>query len=83
MEDLLAKIYHSVISNERISNNLGEQYDEKIQKIIVQYKENMSEDEADELQEILYDMAYIIEQGGFIHTITICTIIARTLRTRG
>lgn len=26
----------------------------------------MSEDEADRLQEILYDMAYITEQGGFV-----------------
>lgn len=65
MEDLLAKIYHSVIVNERVGNNVGKKYDEKFQMIIAQYKEKISEDEADKLQEILYDMAYITEQGGF------------------
>lgn len=66
MEGLLAKIYHSVISNESAGHNLGKKYDDKIQMIIAQYKEKMSEDEADKLQEILYDMAYITEQGGFV-----------------
>ena len=66
MEDLLAKIYHSVISVEKESNNLGEVYDNKIREIITQYKENMTEEEVDKLQEILYDMAYVTEQGGFI-----------------
>lgn len=66
MEDLLVKIYQSVISNERISNDMAKKYDEKIQMIIAQYKENISEEESDKLQEILYDMAYVTEQGGFI-----------------
>jgi len=66
MEEMLIKIYHSVISNERDSNSLGKKYDDKIQMIIARYKGDMSEEEADKLQEILYDMAYITEQGGFM-----------------
>lgn len=66
MEELLAKIYHSVISAERVSNNLGEVYDSKIQESIALYKEDRSEAEVDKLQEILYDMAYVTEQGGFM-----------------
>lgn len=55
MEGLLAKIYHSVISNESAGHNLGKKYDDKIQMIIAQYKEKCQK-----MKQIDYKKYYMI-----------------------
>ena len=66
MEDLLVKIYQSVICNEKASIKMGKQYDEQIDKIIKKYKENTDTIDDDQIKARLYDVAYMTEQGGFI-----------------
>lgn len=66
MEELLVKIYQSVISSESDSINLGKKYDNKIQMLIAPYREILSADDVDKLQELLYEVAYVAEQGGFM-----------------
>ena len=66
MEDLLEKIYHSVISNEKESVKLGKDYDRQMEEIFEPLKERFTEDEIDEIRECMYDVAYITEKGGFM-----------------
>lgn len=66
MEDLLVKIYQLIICNESDSTQLAEKYDEKIESVLEPLKENMNEDDAEKLREIIYEVAYITEQGGFM-----------------
>lgn len=66
MEDLLVKIYRTIICNERDSTRLAEMYDEKLEAVLEPLKESMTEDEVEKLREIIYEVAYVTEQGGFM-----------------
>ena len=66
MEDLLVKIYQSVVCNEKAGIKMGKQYDEQIDEIIKKYKEDIDIIDDDQLKAMLYDVAYVTEQGGFI-----------------
>ena len=66
MEDLLAKIYQTIICNERDSTQLAEMYDEKLESVLEPLKESITEDEVEKLREIIYEVAYVVEQGGFM-----------------
>ena len=66
MEDLLVKIYQSVICNEEVSIKMAEKYDEQIDEILENYKEDVAEVDGEQLRSLLYDVAYLTEQGGFI-----------------
>ena len=66
MKDLLVKIYQSVICSEKASIKMGKRYDEQINEIIEKYKEDTDAIDDDQLKAMLYDVAYVTEQGGFI-----------------
>lgn len=66
MEDLLEKIYNSIISNEKESVKLGKEYDKQMEEILEPLKERFTEDEIDKIRERMYDVAYITEKGGFM-----------------
>jgi len=66
MEDLLTKIYKSVVCNESDSVRAGEKYDYHVNQLIEQYADKMNEEEVEFLGERIYDVAYVIEFGGFV-----------------
>lgn len=66
MEDLLVKIYQSVICNEDASIRMAEKYDKQIDDILEEYKEDVLPVDDEQLRALIYDVAYMTEQGGFI-----------------
>ena len=66
MEDLLIKIYQSVICNENESIRMGEKYDKQISEILERYKDDVVMADEEQLHAMIYDMAYLTEEGGFV-----------------
>lgn len=66
MEDLLEKIYQSVVCNEEASIKMAEKYDKQIDEIVEEYKEDVATIDDEQLRALLYDVAYVTEQGGFV-----------------
>lgn len=66
MEDLLLKIYQSVVCNEEASIRMAEKYDKQIDEILGDYKDDVTNVDEEQLRALLYDVAYITEEGGFI-----------------
>lgn len=66
MEDLLLKIYHSVICNEEASIKMAEKYDKQIDEILENYKDDVVNVDEEQLRALMYDVAYVTEEGGFI-----------------
>ena len=66
MEDLLVKIYQSVVCNEKASIKMAEKYDKQIDEILEEYKEDVASIDEEQLRALIYDVAYLTEEGGFI-----------------
>ena len=66
MEDLLEKIYQSVVCNEEASIKMAEKYDKRIDEILEEYKEDVAGVDDEQLRVLLYDVAYVTELGGFV-----------------
>ena len=66
MEDLLLKIYQSVVCNEESSIKMAEKYDKQIDEILESYKEDVVSVDEEQLKALLYDVAYVTEEGGFV-----------------
>lgn len=66
MEDLLEKIYRSVVSNESDSVRMGEKYEVQINRLIERHKDKINEEEMEILKELMYDVGDITERGGFV-----------------
>ena len=66
MEDLLVKIYQSVIINEEESVRMGEKYDEQINEIVNKYEKHVAIVDEEQLYSLIYDVAYVTEEGGFV-----------------
>jgi len=66
MEDLLSKIYHSIICNESDSIEMAEKYEEQIEVIIESLKERLSEEDLELVKECMYEVSFLTEKGGFV-----------------
>ncbi len=66
MKELLKRIFNDVISREDDSFAANKYIDSKIQEIVDDYKEKLNEDELEELRGLLYHVALISEQEGFL-----------------
>ena len=66
MEDLLEKIYQSVVCSEEASIKMAEKYDKQMDEILEEYKEDVDGIDDEQLRALLYDVAYVTEQGGFV-----------------
>ena len=59
MEDLLSKIYHSIICNESYSIEMAEKYEEQIAVIIEPLKERLSEEDLELVKECMYEFSFL------------------------
>lgn len=66
MNELLKRIFTDVISREDDSFATDKYIDSKVQEIVDNYAEKASDDELEELRSLLYQVALIAEQEGFL-----------------
>lgn len=66
MNDLLKRIFTDVVSQEEDSIKADKYMDAEVQKIVDNYKEKLNADELEELRGLLYQVALIAKQEGFV-----------------
>lgn len=65
MNELLNKIFDNVISKEDDSIKMFKNVDEEIDKLIEPYMEQLSDEQLEEIKDLMYGTALIAEQEGF------------------
>lgn len=65
MEDLLSKIYDKVAFYEEDSIKLGKEFDTIITELLEPLRESRTEEEVEEIRELIYQAAYSAEKHGF------------------
>lgn len=65
MKELLKKIFNNVISQEEDAIKILKHVDEEIDKLIEPYKEQFSDEQLEEIKDLMYGTALIAEQEGF------------------
>jgi len=65
MEDLLSKIYDKVAFYEEDSIKLGKEFDTIITELLEPLRESRTEEEVEEIRELIYQAAYSAEKQGF------------------
>ena len=65
MEDLLSKIYDEVAFYEEDSIKLGKEFDTIITELLEPLRESRTEEEVEEIRELIYQAAYSAEKHGF------------------
>lgn len=65
MNELLKKIYESVITYEKDTVEMGSRVDVEINKLIKPYAEQLTDKEMEQLKNLLYQTALTAEQEGF------------------
>ena len=66
MEDLLSKIYDKIAFYEQDGVQLGEKYDNVVNELLKPLEGNKTEDETEEIRELIYNASYSAEKYGFI-----------------
>lgn len=65
MEDLLSKIYDKVAFYEEDSIKLGKEFDIIITELLEPLRKSRTEEEVEEIRELIYEAAYSAEKYGF------------------
>ncbi len=65
MEDLLSKIYDKVAFYEEDSIKLGKEFDVLITELLEPLRKSRTEEEVEEIRELIYQAAYSAEKDGF------------------
>ncbi|MBO5473423.1 MAG: hypothetical protein J6A08_06520 [Lachnospiraceae bacterium] len=65
MEDLLSKIYDKVAFYEEDSIKLGKEFDTLMTELLEPLRESRTEEEVEEIRELIYQAAYPAEKHGF------------------
>lgn len=65
MNELLKKIYESVITYEKDTVEMGSRVDVEINKLIKPYAEQFTDKEMEQIKTLLYQTALTAEQEGF------------------
>lgn len=65
MNELLKKIYESVITYEKDTVEMGSRVEIEINKLIKPYAEQLTDKEMEQLKNLLYQTALTAEQEGF------------------
>lgn len=66
MNELLKRIFTDVISREDDSFATDKYIDSRVQEIVDNYSKKVSDEELEELRGLLYQVALIAEQEGFV-----------------
>lgn len=65
MSDLLLKIYENVIRFEKETISMEQRVTQEVDRITKPYKDKLSIDELEKLQDLLFEIALTAEQEGF------------------
>lgn len=65
MEDLLSKIYDKVVFYEEDSIKLGKEFDNYTVELLNPLKESRTEEDVEEIRELIYQAAYPAGKHGF------------------
>lgn len=65
MNELLKKIYESVIYYEKDTVEMGSRVEVEIHKLIKQYPEQLTDKDIEQIKNLLYQTALTAEQEGF------------------
>lgn len=65
MEDLLSKIYDKIAFYEKDGIKCGEEFDHDVNEILEPLKESRTEEEIEDIRELIYQAAYSAEKYGF------------------
>ena len=65
MEELLSKIHDRIVIYEKDCISLGTEFDQKVAEKLEPMKESISEDELENLKELIYWAAFLEEKDGF------------------
>lgn len=65
MEDLPSKIYYKVAFYEEDSIKLGKEFDTITTELLEPLKESRTEEEVEEIRELIYQASYSAEKHGF------------------
>lgn len=65
MEDLLSKIYDKIVFYEKDGMKCGKEFDTVVSEILKPLKESRTEEEIEEIRELVYQAAYSAEKYGF------------------
>lgn len=80
MQDLIGKMYDKIVCTEDECIELGKRLDDVVEEAIKPLFETMSEEEVENVKEMVYKVVYVAEKDGFrlgIHTTV--TFIAEAL----
>lgn len=66
MEYLLSKIYDKVVCEEPDSVQFGREFDAIVEEMIEPLKGSKSEEEVEEIKELIYQVTYFAEKYGFV-----------------
>lgn len=65
MNNLLEKIYENVVRFEKEAINMEQRVSEKVIQLSKPYEENLTLEELEELQDLMFEIALIAEHEGF------------------
>ncbi len=65
MEDLLSKIYDKIVFYEKGGMKCGEKFDTVVNEVLEPLKENKTEEEIENIRELIYQASYSAEKYGF------------------
>lgn len=83
MEDLLSKIYDKVAFYEEDSIKLGKEFDTVVTEILKPFREKKTEEELEEIRELIYQAAYSAEKHGFYIGVRFSTVILSEVMGEG
>ena len=66
MRDLLEKVYKKVIFFEQEQIEVGKRVDENVNELIQPYIDQLSENEVEELKNLIYTACYNAQYEGFV-----------------
>ena len=66
MEQLLSEIYEKVIYASDTYNQLNQKFDEEVEALIQPLKDQISQEELDELRGLIYSASFVAEKNGYL-----------------
>lgn len=66
MSELLKKIFDTIICYEKDSVEMGQTIETEIKNLMRPYQERLTDDEQEELKNLLYGISSIAEREGFL-----------------
>ena len=69
MSELLIEIYNHLMERDKDARKMQNKVNTEMEQILVSYKDNLSEEELEKLNYLLYDVLYVAEREAILYGI--------------